>query len=150
MLPFIEKVFGSYGANIAPKDYLPRTLLTPSMVCREFIRELSHKFEPGIFHLVEGEPALFKDMLRRTVEFEMGNRSLSLDDYSEYYMMPHVLGLAALLRMSGNHGYDVFQIPLPNGAIGARHQYDGISLLITEKGDKFRVEILFRPRTGHR
>lgn len=127
-----------------------RGLLTNGMICRLFISMLRQQFEPGSFQLNESNPALIDGLFKRHVEFEAGSRELQLEDYGEYYLKPHVTGMVSLLRLTGSC-YETFNSSLPEARSQSmcwtRLQYDGLSLMLIERGETLRIEVLFRPKT---
>lgn len=119
--------------------------LTPSMVCRCMIRLLRDDLEPGTLERGQEVPnVIWGDMMQRSVEFEPGDLTQSMDNYAEF-MKPHAGALASLLRMA--NAWQVFDLPLPAGFTCCRHTFDGVSLrLIVQPSSNFRFDVLFRPK----
>jgi hypothetical protein len=120
-----------------------RVLLTPSMICRYFIALLARQFEPGTFiQRYPQESTLIDGIMQREIRWEIGNLEMSLDDYGEY-MMPHVLAMAALMRMA--KAYQIFNLAMPSHVYGCRHQFDGLSVRLIRDSEQFVAGVAFLP-----
>ena len=120
--------------------------LTISSICRYMIMLVSRNLESGFLQLARDfDNAAADGLMLRHVEFDAGDLNTTLEDYADYYLMPHAVALSTLLKMADAH--EVYQLPLRKDQTGCRHMYDGISMRgLVVPNNMFRFEVLFRPR----